>query len=148
MPSSAITNYLVAIERRQMSDIKKRILKERGLVRVDKHNKHRSSFDGLRSAPQVDTTGKSKTPMMRYLEQKYHVDIKNALISGSLSVVAKKFGNEVDVSTLSRWITRFKLRYSASNLPVCKDCPNTDPSCELGVCNILMSLEQWDLMLV
>ena len=131
-----------------MVSIKQRILKERGLVRVDKRNKHRNSFGGLRLAPKAIIAGKRKTPLMRYLEQKYGMAIEEMLVSGSLSVVAKKLGNEVDVSTLSRWITRFKLRYTEKNLPVCEGCTHADPSCEVGVCNILMKLEEWDLMLL
>jgi hypothetical protein len=131
-----------------MTTIKQRILKERGLVRVDKRNRKRNSFEGHRIAPKAIIAGKGKTPLMRYLEQKYNVAIEEALVSGSLSVVAKKFGNEVDVSTLSRWITRFKLRYTATNLPVCEGCQHATPACNGGVCHILMELEEWDLMLL
>ena len=131
-----------------MDSIKQRILKERGLVRVDKRNTKRHSFDGHRPVPNVVIDRKRKTPLMLYLEEKYHVLIETALVSGSLSVVAKKFGDEVDVSTISRWITRFKLRYTANNLPICEGCIHTDLSCNGGVCAILMELEEWDLMMV
>jgi len=111
-----------------MTTIKQRILKERGLVRVDKRNRKRNSFEGHRIAPKAIIAGKGKTPLMRYLEQKYNVAIEEALVSGSLSVVAKKFGNEVDVST--------------------EGCQHATPACNGGVCHILMELEEWDLMLL
>ena len=131
-----------------MDSIKQRILKERGLVRVDKRNTKRHSFDGHRPVPNVVIDRKRKTPLMLYLEEKYHVLIETALVSGSLSVVAKKFGDEVDMSTISRWITRFKLRYTANNLPICEGCTHANMACNGGVCAILMELEEWDLMMV
>ena len=128
----------------------KRILQERGLLKVKerKPGRHRDSFGKFAPIPRPIVGGKSKTALMKYLEQKYHVAIEEVLLTGSLSIVAKKLGNEVDVTTLSRWIGRFKLRYTPDNLPNCEDCPYWEISCQGGVCGILMKLEEWDLMLI
>jgi len=122
---------------------KDKILKERGLTQT-RHvpKKHRHFM------PEIKATysGKSKTPLMRYLEQKYHTAIEDVLVSGSLSVVAKKLGNEVDVTTLSRWIKRFKLRYTADNLPNCEGCKHYGVACQAGVCYVLLNMELYDLV--
>ena len=133
-----------------MESIKNQILKERGLVKVRerKPGKKRDSFGRFSLAPKVIISGKRKTPMMRYLEQKYHLALEDVLVSGSLSIVAKRLGNEVDVSTISRWIKRFRLRYTEDNLPVCEDCTHYTLACDGGVCQILMDMEFYDLMLV
>ena len=95
---------------------RERILKERGIIQVKPSIKKRS-----RLSPSIRATnpGKPKTALMKYLEQKYGVAIEDVLISGSLAVVAKRLGDEVDVTTISRWIKRFKLRYTKDNLPSC-----------------------------
>jgi hypothetical protein len=85
---------------------------------------------------------------MKYLEQKYRINIEDVLVSGSLSVVAKKLGNEVDVTTLSKWVKRFKLRYTEDNLPDCLGCRHHHPACDIGICDILMNLELYDLALL
>jgi len=85
---------------------------------------------------------------MKYLEQKYHVVMEEALTSGSLSIVAKQFGGEVDVSTISRWIKRFGLRYTTDNLPSCDGCIHGTMACNSGVCSILMQREEYDLMMI
>ena len=128
------------------SKLQQRILKERGLIKVSKHKPQRNTFAKFAPAPRITVAGKSKTPLMRYLEQKYHVAMEEVLVSGSLSVVAKGFGNEVDVSTISRWISRFKLRYSETNLPDCNGCRHWEIACEGGICHVLMELEEWDLV--
>lgn len=124
-------------------NIREKILKERGLLeRRPAPRKHTRLVAEIRTT----VSGISKTPLMRYLEQKYKRPIEDILVSGSLSVVAKKLGNEVDTSTLSRWVKRFKLRYNANNLPSCKDCKHHQPICGLGVCPILFDMELWDLV--
>lgn len=122
---------------------KDKILKERGLtVTRPAPKKHR------RFMPEIKVTysGKPKTPLMRYLEQKYQVPIEDMLVSGSLSVVAKRLGNEVDVTTLSRWIKRFKLRYTVDNLPNCEGCKHEGIACQAGVCYVLLNMELYDLV--
>ena len=122
-----------------------RILKERGLLQRRPAPRKRKL---LQPAIKVTISAVPKTPLMRYLETKYGIAIEDMLMSGSLSVVAKKLGNEVDVTTLSRWIKRFKLRYTADNLPSCEGCKQYGITCDLGVCNVLIALELWDLVLL
>jgi len=121
--------------------IRDKILKDRGLVSVQparrKHHKLK---------PGVIPTKQTKTSMMQYLELKYNVSMEEVLLSGSLAVVAKKLGNEVDTSTISKWIKRLKLRYSATNLPDCDNCPYHRPACEIGICVLLVGMELWDLV--
>lgn len=122
---------------------KERILKERGIAPTrPAKGKHR------RFVPEIKATysGKSKTPLMRYLEQKYGQAIEEVLLSGSLTVVAKKLGNEVDVTTLCKWIKRFNLRYHADNLPNCEDCKQYGLACQSGICYVLLGLELWELV--
>lgn len=131
-------------------DIKSRILKERGLVKVKEHKprRQRDTFGKFAPLPRITIANKRKTALMKYLEQKYGVAMEQVLISGSLSIVAKKLGNEIDTSTLSRWIKRFKLRYTATNLPDCNGCPYWELACNGGICKILVDLEDYDLMLL
>lgn len=126
-----------------MKTAKERILKERGL------QEHRPApHRHRRFLPKIEASvsGKSKTPLMRYLEQKYGQAIEDILLSGSLSVVAKRLGNEVDETTLSRWIKRFNLRYTATNLPKCQGCKQEGLACEQGVCYVLINLELYELV--
>lgn len=127
------------------SKIRNNLLKERGLVSSQPSPKkhHR-----LRLTAFSKVSDKLKTPKMRYLELKYHQPIEKLLLSGSLSIVAKKLGNEVDTSTLSRWIKKLKLRYSPGNLPVCDKCKHEQTQCSYGACIILMDLELWELTLL
>jgi hypothetical protein len=122
---------------------KERILKERGLSQKQPApRKHRR----FQAEIKAKVSGKPKTSLMKYLEQKYKVAIEEVLVSGSLSVVAKKLGNEVDTTTLSRWIKRFKLRYSGDNLPSCDGCKHYGPACDSGICYILADMELYDLI--
>ena len=122
---------------------RERILKERGLlVKQPAPRRHKI----LQPAIRVTISGISKTPLMRYLEQKYGKSIEDVLVSGSLSIVAKQLGNEVDTSTLSRWIKRFKLRYTEDNLPNCEGCKQYGLACEQGVCYVLINLELYELV--
>jgi len=120
-----------------------RILKERGLlVKQPAPRKHKR----LQPAIKVSIAAISKTPLMRYLEQKYGKPIEDMLVSGSLSVVAKRLGSEVDTSTLSRWIKKLKLRYTEDNLPSCEGCKQYGLACQQGVCYVLLSLELYELV--
>lgn len=122
---------------------KEKILAERGLTIT---RPHKSRARKLTPAINPKVKGIAKTPLMRYLETKYGVAMEDILSSGSLSVVSARLGNEVDVTTISRWIKRFKLRYSKDNLPSCTNCNKEQPSCEVGICPILVSSELWDLV--
>lgn len=122
---------------------KERILKERGMLQRQPAPKRHKI---LQPAIKVTVAATSKTPLMRYLETKYGKAIEDMLVSGSLSIVAKQLGGEVDTSTLSRWIKRFKLRYSEGNLPSCTDCKQYGLACEQGACYVLINLELYDLL--
>lgn len=95
------------------SPVARRILQERGLTKVtERRARHfREQFGRFVPIPKPTVAGKKKTPLMKYLEQKYNTSIEEVLVSGSLSVTARRLGNEVDVTTISRWIKRFDLRY-------------------------------------
>ncbi|KKN74231.1 hypothetical protein LCGC14_0393170 [marine sediment metagenome] len=122
---------------------KERILAERGIVQTrPAARRHKVIVPRVKPA----YSDKPKTALMKYLEQKYHVPIEEVLVSGSLSVVAKKLGDEVDVTTLSRWIKRFKLRYTATNLPDCQGCKQYGTACEGGICYVLMDLGLYELV--
>ena len=122
---------------------REKILKERGLL---EHRPAPQKHKRLQPAIRVSIPAISKTPLMRYLEQKYGKPIEDMLVSGSLSVVAKKLGGEVDTSTLSRWIKKLKLRYSADNLPQCEGCKQYGLACQEGVCYVLLNLELYELV--
>ena len=133
-----------------MINLRNKILAERGLVKVKEHKPRakRDHFGKFLPLPKPSAKKLKKTPMMKYLEQKYYVVIEEALTNGSLSIVAKQFGKEVDVSTISRWIKRFGLRYTPDNLPSCDGCTHGTMACNGGVCSILMQREEYDLMMV
>jgi len=132
------------MKRIKPNDLKKAILAQSGLVQVQpvigQHKKIRMMV--------YPKAGLNKTPLMKYLERKYSVSISDVLMSGSLSVVARSLGNEVDITTISKWIKRFKLRYTKDNLPVCMNCNYHQPACDSGVCTILVNLELWNLVLL
>ena len=119
---------------------KEKILQERGLVLTKPRGKY-----WYKPRPVVDDT-KPKTALMKYLEQKYKVDIVDVLLTNSLSKAAKRLGGEVDTSTLSKWIKRLRLRYTKDNLPECKGCKHRGVACDGGICYVLISLELWDLV--
>lgn len=125
------------------ANIRQRLLKEKGLTSFKPEVKKRRR---LLPTPATPADPKLKTPMMRYLELMHGEPIERILLSGSLSVVAKKLDYEVDVSTLSKWIKRLKLRYSEDNLPQCASCIRYAPACDTGVCCILVELELYDLL--
>ncbi len=125
------------------NDIRSKVLKDRGITSFKPvKGKHRK----LRHTPRQTISPKLKTPLMRYLEMVHGESIEKLLLSGSLSVVAKKLDNEVDVSTLSKWIKKLKLRYSDDNLPDCEGCSSYGRACESGVCYVLIGLELYDLL--
>lgn len=122
--------------------IRKRAMSELGISTFKQTKKPKRMRPKLE--PSVDP--KLKTPLMRYLELVHGEPIEEILLSGSLSVVAKKLDNEVDVSTLSKWIKRLKLRYTEDNLPQCEGCRRYGPACDSGVCYLLIEMERYDLL--
>ena len=121
---------------------REKILQERGLTMTQTAPRRTR-----RLVPRVvPNLALHKTTLMKYLEEKYKVAIETILLSGSLSIVAKKLGNEVDETTLSKWIKRFKLRYTKDNLPNCNGCKQEGPACQSGICYVLMGLELYDLV--
>ena len=125
------------------TQIRQQLLKEKGLTSFKPTTKHRAK---LRAIPIPSVDRKLKTPTMRYLELVHGEPIEVMLMSGSLSVVAKKLDNEVDTSTLSKWIKRLKLRYGEDNLPQCQGCARYGTACESGICYILIELERYELL--
>ena len=123
--------------------IRERVLKERG-IQTFKPGKHRRKR--MHPSTQRVIDPKLKTPLMRYLELVHGEPIESVLLSGSLSVVAKKLDNKVDVSTLSKWIKKLHLRYSKDNLPQCNGCKSYGPACESGICYVLMEMELYSLL--
>ena len=119
-----------------------KILQERGLT-ITQPAPRKSRKLVPRVVPNLTL---SKTALMKYLESKYGTPIETILLSGSLSIVARKLGNEVDETTLSKWIKRFKLRYTKDNLPNCNGCRREGPACQSGICYVLMGLELYDLV--
>ena len=131
------------LSRTTPTQIRQQLLKEKGLTSFKpKRVKHAK----LRPAPTAPIDPKLKTPMMRYLELVHGEPIERMLLAGSLSVVAKKLDNEVDVSTVSKWIKKLKLRYSEDNLPDCQGCSRYGAACDSGICYILIELELYDLL--
>ena len=125
-------------------EIKAKILKDRGLA-VHKPAKHKQQHIVPSAVPAAPLTG--KTTMMELLELKHHKLIRELLLAGSLSVVAKKLG--VDASTVSKWKKKLKLVYTAGNLPQCDGCPqyqHHQQLCDVGLCTILYELELYDLI--
>ena len=122
---------------------REKILKERGLLEYTPVIRKPKR---LQPTIKVTIPAIPKTPLMRYLEEKYRCKVEDVLVSGSLSVVAKRLGDEVDTSTLSRWIKRFKLRYSENNLPQCEGCKQYGLACQEGICYVLISLGLYDLI--
>jgi len=123
--------------------IRQKVLGERGITSFKSELRKRSR---LHHVPQPTIPRKLKTPLMRYLELVHGEPIERMLVSGSLSVVAKKLDNEVGTSTISKWIKKLKLRYTADNLPQCENCPSYGPACDSGICYILIELELYDLL--
>ncbi len=88
------------------------------------------------------------TKTMAYLELRYGngQTLEYILMSGSLNQVVHKLGDEVDRSTISKWIKQFKLRFTPDNLPSCDGCTSHEIVCEQGICPILIDRSQWNLI--
>lgn len=123
--------------------IKAQVMKEYGITSF-KPTPHKQKR--LKPTPQPTINNKDKTALMRYVELVHGESIETILLSGSLAVVAKRLDNEVDTSTLSKWIKRLKLRYTINNLPQCDGCPKYGGACDSGICYILIELELYDLL--
>lgn len=125
--------------------IRERILKERGLVMTKPGHRRRRIY---KVTP--DTKSIPKTSKMQLMEMKYGRGgrLEDILMTGSLNQIVKKFHNEVDRSTVSKWIDRLKLVYTKNNLPTCSTCHHKQLACDGGICTILMEREQYDLVKV
>ena len=53
-------------------------------------------------------TDKSRTPLMHYFEQVYHVSIQSLIMQGNIQEVSVRLN--VHKSTISKWRLRLKLR--------------------------------------
>ncbi len=126
-----------------MTTPKQRILKERGLL---EHQELPHARKHLKHRPQVPT--QPHTPLMRYIALTYcgKETLEQVLLSGSLSMVAKRFDNEVDVSTISKWIKKLGLKYTVDNLPECNGCKKRVGLCDSGICMVLYQEQQWHLV--
>jgi len=127
------------------NDIRQQILKDRGITSFKPNKKKQRR---LQAAPRKAIDPKLKTPLMRYFEVVKGRAIEEILMAGSLSHIAHQLDNEVDVSTISKWIKRLKLRYSQDNLPQCDGCSRYGPACDGGVCYILVELGLYELLLL
>lgn len=125
--------------------IRDRILKERSIATFQPApRKHRR----IKPIIKVASSSEPKTAKMLYLELRYNCRIEEILLSGSLSVVARKLGGEVDTSTISKWIKKLRLRYTKDNLPNCQYCRHKKTACIYGICYVLVEMELWDLVLL
>ena len=124
------------------NDIRTQAMKELGITTFKQAKKQRR----MKPVTAGSIPSELKTPLMRYLELVHGEPIEQILLSGSLSVVAKKLDNEVDVSTLSKWIKKLRLRYTEDNLPQCEGCRRYGAACEAGVCYLLIELELYGLL--
>jgi hypothetical protein len=127
------------------STLRKKLLKDRGLT-VTKPDPHKHT----KLLPSTTATIANKTAKMMYLEMKYGVSIEDTLLTGSLNFVVKTYGGEVDRSTVSKWIKKYKMRYSADNLPSCDGCKHKSPTClhPYFKCTVLYALGMWELVKV
>lgn len=126
------------------NDIRRQVMKERGITTFAEKGKKRH----LTKVSVNPIPSSLKTPLMRYWELVLSEPIERILLSGSLTQVSKRMDNEVDTSTLSKWIKRLKLHYSEENLPSCSGCMVVAQSCEVGICPILMDQGLYELVMV
>ena len=128
------------------AELRERILRERGLLKQKAKKGVRRSRLVRNPADSLTVKASDKTDKMRYLEIKYGKPIEVLLLSGSLTEVVKSLHDEVDFTTVSKWIKKLKLRYSITNMPSCNNCPRWNPVCQAGYCSILADKEQYDLL--
>ena len=126
------------------NDIRHQILKDRGITSFKTKKKQRR----LQPVPKPTINPKLRTPLMRYFEAVKGQPIETILLGGSLSYIAHELDDEVDVTTISKWIKRLRLRYSIDNLPQCEGCAKRGPACQDSVCYILAELGLYDLLLL
>ena len=130
-----------------LKDMQAKVLANRGLTLTKRKRHCHPRMTSSRPLP----PSHKKTPLMKYLEEKYGKgqSIWEILISGSLSVVAKALGDEVDVTTISKWLKKYKLKYTATNLPDCNICNRYSTThCDQGVCKLLIDMEEWNLVIL
>jgi len=87
----------------KQKDLREQILKEHGLI---SHQKAKGKGKRLVTHLPTMLTG-SKTILMELLESRHKKDIRELLITGSLTVVAKNLG--IDFTTVSKWKKRLGL---------------------------------------
>ena len=87
----------------RQKDLRKQILEERGLV---SHQRAKGKGKRLVTILPTMPTG-SKTTLMELLEARHHKDIRELLITGSLTVIAENLG--IDFTTVSKWKKRLGL---------------------------------------
>jgi transposase-like protein len=119
-------------------NLRDKVMSEMGVITYKEQHKQKK----LRPKPHVSRV--KKTPLMKYVELVEGESIEVILLSGSLSKVSERIG--VDPSTISKWIKRFKLRYSKDNLPNCTGCARVGLACQTGVCYVLIEMELYDLL--
>lgn len=81
------------------AEIRRRIIKEHGLIPP----KPPAYF--LPDAEPYDESAIDivKTPLMKYIEGKYNILLKQDIYRGSITDVQSRYGWEVDRATISRW---------------------------------------------
>lgn len=75
------------------TELRRRILEKRG-VTLEKHTRKARTHDEI-------PTIFHKTRLMKYLELKYHSDIKSLIIEGNIYKLEKKL--KIDATTISKW---------------------------------------------
>ena len=81
------------------TELRRRILKGHGLVPPKPPEYH------LPNATPYDESAVDfpKTSLMKYIETKYNILLKQDIYKGSINDVSSRYGWEVDRSTISRW---------------------------------------------
>ena len=81
------------------SEIRRRIVKEHGLIPPLPPSYY------LPAQPQYDESSVDfpKTPLMKYIEIKYNVLLKQDIYRGSINDTCSRYGWEVDRASISRW---------------------------------------------
>lgn len=125
---------------RGIGKLRKQVLSNHGVMVSKPPGKH----SVLTATRTLTTKEHLKTPHMKYLEVVHGKSVERLLLSDSEARVGELL--DIDKSTVSRWIKRLKLRYTRDNLPDCTICTTARPACLIGICVILVDLEQWDLV--
>jgi hypothetical protein len=128
-----------------VKELREKVLKQRGLTLKTTGVHSHSRIVAHLVGPDLD---EYKTPMMKYLEQKYALRLDQLLQECSLTQACKRLGREVDTTTLSKWKLRLGITYNDEHLPACEGCLTEDDKCDFGYCSILYERGRYDLMLI